>query len=208
LTTELNSATDNPLFFQGKEVFHGGNYHGQPIAFVMDFVTIALTQLGVLSERRSNRLLNRHLSYGLPEFLVANEPGLNSGFAGAQYPATALIAENRTIGPASTQSVPSNGDNQDIVSMGLISARNARRVLDNNARILALEFLAAAQAVDISGRRDGLSTAGAATYEKVRSLVPKLEYDRYMSDDLELIAAAVSRGEFLDAVESAGVQLR
>ncbi|MBP2330570.1 histidine ammonia-lyase [Kibdelosporangium banguiense] len=208
LTTELNSATDNPLFFQGKEVFHGGNYHGQPIAFVMDFVTIALTQLGVLSERRSNRLLNRHLSYGLPEFLVANEPGLNSGFAGAQYPATALIAENRTIGPASTQSVPSNGDNQDIVSMGLISARNARRVLDNNARILALEFLAAAQAVDVSGRRDGLSTAGRATYDKVRSLVPKLEYDRYMSDDLEVMAAAIARGEFLDAVESAGVHLR
>ena len=81
---------------------------------------------------RLNRLLNRHLNYGLPEFLVAGQPGLNSGYAGAQYPATALIAENRTIGPASTQSVPSNGDNQDIVSMGLIAARNARRVLRNN----------------------------------------------------------------------------
>jgi tyrosine 2,3-aminomutase len=206
--TELNSATDNPLFFEGKEVFHGGNYHGQPVAFAMDFVTIALTQLGVLSERRSNRMLNRHLSYGLPEFLVAGEPGLNSGFAGAQYPATALVAENRTIGPASIQSVPSNGDNQDVVSMGLIAARNARRVLGNNTRILALEFLAAAQAVDLSGRYDGLSTAGKAVYDKVRSLVPTLDRDRYMSDDLELVAAAVSRGEFLEAVRSVGIELR
>ncbi|WP_177154338.1 tyrosine 2,3-aminomutase [Actinosynnema pretiosum] len=208
LTTELNSATDNPLFFEGKEVFHGGNYHGQPVAFVMDFTTISLTQLGVQSERRSNRLLNRHLSYGLPEFLVKGEPGLNSGFAGAQYPATALIAENRTIGPASTQSVPSNGDNQDVVSMGLISARNARRVLQNNTRILALEFLAAAQAVDLTGRHGGLSPAGRATYEKVRSLVPTLEQDRYMSDELELVADAVGKGEFLEPIKELGIELR
>ncbi|MFB9931854.1 tyrosine 2,3-aminomutase [Amycolatopsis halotolerans] len=208
LHTELNSATDNPLFFEGKEVFHGGNYHGQPVAFVMDYTTIALTQLGVLSERRSNRLLNRHLSYGLPEFLVAGDPGLNSGFAGAQYPATALIAENRTIGPASTQSVPSNGDNQDVVSMGLIAARNARRVLQNNTRILALEYLAAAQAVDLTGRYEGLSPAGKTTYQTVRSLAPMLEKDRYMSDELELVAEAVSKGLFLDAIKALDIPLR
>ncbi|TDD33912.1 tyrosine 2,3-aminomutase [Actinomadura sp. KC06] len=208
LETELNSANDNPLFFEGKEVFHGANFHGQPIAFAMDFVTIALTQLGVFSERRTNRLLNRHLSEGLPEFLVAGEPGLNSGFAGAQYPATALVAENRTIGPASTQSVPSNGDNQDVVSMGLISARNARRVLRNNDRILALEFLAAAQAVDLSGRRDLLGPAARATYEQVRALVPTLAEDRYMADDIERIAAAVSDGRFLSVARDAGIALR
>ncbi|SCK13668.1 tyrosine 2,3-aminomutase [Streptomyces sp. WMMB 322] len=208
LHTELNSATDNPLFFPGKEVFHGGNYHGQPVAFAMDFTTIALTQLGVLSERQSNRLFNRHLSYGLPEFLVAGEPGLNSGFAGAQYPATALIAENRTIGPASTQSVPSNGDNQDIVSMGLISARNARRVLANNTKILAVEFLAAAQAVDLNRCYDRLGPAGRATYDTVRALAPTLDRDRYMSDELEAVAGAVERGDFLRAVNSAGITLR
>lgn len=208
LEIELNSANDNPLFFEGQEIFHGANFHGQPIAFAMDFTTIALTQLGVLSERRINRLLNRHLSYGLPEFLVAGDPGLNSGFAGAQYPATALVAENRTIGPASIQSVPSNGDNQDIVSMGLISARNARRVLQNNDKILAVEFLAAAQAVDLSGRYDGLSTAGKATYEAVRSLVPTLTTDRYMADDIEVVAAALSEGRFAAAVAEAGVELR
>lgn len=209
LEIELNSANDNPLFFEGREIFHGANFHGQPIAFAMDFVTIALTQLGVLAERQINRVLNRHLSYGLPEFLVAGDPGLHSGFAGAQYPATALVAENRTIGPASTQSVPSNGDNQDVVSMGLIATRNARRVLDNNNKILAVEFLAAAQAVDISDRYEGLSPAAKAAYDTVRSLVPTLGRDRYMADDIELIAAALSRGEFLEAVtRNTGVELR
>ncbi|WP_426502231.1 tyrosine 2,3-aminomutase [Dactylosporangium sp. McL0621] len=208
LDIELNSANDNPLFFVGQEVFHGANFHGQPIAFAMDFVTIALTQLGVLSERQSNRLLNRHLSYGLPEFLVAGDPGLNSGFAGAQYPATALIAENRTIGPASTQSVPSNGDNQDVVSMGLISARNARRVLQNNNTILALEYLAAAQAVDLSGRYDGLSVAGKATYDAIRALVPTLDHDRYMADDLEAVGDALSRGVFAAAIARTDVEMR
>ncbi|GAA1272662.1 histidine ammonia-lyase [Sphaerisporangium rubeum] len=208
LHIELNSSNDNPLFFEGQEVFHGANFHGQPVAFAMDYVTIALTQLGVFSERRTNRLLNRHLSDGLPEFLVAGDPGLNSGFAPAQYPATALVAENRTIGPASTQSVPSNGDNQDVVSMGLIAARNARRVLGNNNRILAVEFLAAAQAVDLSGRYAGLSPASKATYDMVRSLVPTLDKDRYLSDEIELVAAALSRGDLLQAAASAGVELR
>jgi tyrosine 2,3-aminomutase len=208
LNIEINSANDNPLFFEDKEIFHGANFHGQPIAFAMDFVTIALTQLGVFSERRTNRLLNRYLSDGLPEFLVKGDPGLNSGFAGAQYPATALVAENRTIGPASTQSVPSNGDNQDVVSMGLISARNARRVLSNNTRILAVEFLAAAQAVDLSGRYDGLGPVSRATYELIRSKVPTLDQDRFMSDDIERIAAAISRGEFLAAAAENGVELR
>jgi histidine ammonia-lyase len=207
LEIELNSANDNPLFFEGQEIFHGANFHGQPIAFQMDFLTIALTQLGVLSERRTNRLLNRHLNYGLPEFLVAGDPGLNSGFAGAQYPATALVAENRTIAPASTQSVPSNGDNQDIVSMGLISARNARRVLGNNNTILAVEYLAAAQAVDISGRHDGLSPASKAAYASVRALVPTLDADRYMSDDIQVMSAALSRGEPVAAVLASGAEL-
>ncbi|MFB8765241.1 tyrosine 2,3-aminomutase [Nocardiopsis alba] len=208
LAVELNSANDNPLFFEGREIFHGANFHGQPIAFAMDFVTIALTQLGVLSERRTNRMLNRHLSDGLPEFLVQGDPGLNSGFAGAQYPATALVAENRTIGPASIQSVPSNGDNQDVVSMGLISARNARRVLGNNDIILAVELLAAAQAVDVSGRIDGLGPASRAAYDKVRDLVPPLHDDRYMADDIETVATALARGEILRTVEDAGVALR
>lgn len=106
LEIEINSSNDN------QEIFNGGNFHGKPIATVMDLRAIVLTQLGIILERRTNRLLNRHLNNGLPEFLVKNNPGLNCGFAGAQYTATALIAKNRTIcSPASIQSVPSNGDN-------------------------------------------------------------------------------------------------
>lgn len=205
---ELNSANDNPLFFAGQEVFHGANFHGQPIAFAMDFVTIALTQLGVLSERQTNRLLNRHLSNGLPEFLVAGDAGLSNGFMGAQYPATALVAENRTINPASTQSIPSNGDNQDVVSMGLIAARNARRVLRNNDRILAVELLAAAQAVDLSGAGDLLSPAGRLAYDTIRSLVPTLDRDRYMADDIERVATALGDGVLVTALTDAGIELR
>lgn len=207
LDIELNSANDNPLFFADREIFHGANFHGQHIAFVMDFVTIALTQLTVLSERRTNRLLNRHLSYGLPEFLIKGDPGLNSGFAGAQYPATALVAENRTIGPASTQSVPSNGDNQDVVSMGLISTRNARRVLRNNNTILALEFLAAAQAVDLTGCHGRLSPAAQISYQMVRSLAPILDRDRYMADEIERVSDALAEGRFLAAVRDCAIEL-
>ncbi|WP_370937624.1 tyrosine 2,3-aminomutase [Amycolatopsis sp. cg13] len=211
LRTELNSANDNPLFF-GRDteeaIFHGANFHGQPIAFAMDFCTIALTQLGVFSERRTHRLLNRHLNDGMPEFLIAQSPGLHSGLAGAQYPASALVAENRTIAPASTQSVPANADNQDVVSMGLISARNARRVLANNNWILAVELLAAAQAVDVSGRYSHLSPLGRVTYHHVRAIAPALREDRYLSDEIEALAAAIARGHFLDAIVHHGAALR
>ncbi|EME52529.1 tyrosine 2,3-aminomutase [Amycolatopsis decaplanina] len=211
LEIELNSANDNPLFFGEpgeEEIFHGANFHGQPIAFAMDHCTIALTQLGVFSERRTHRLLNRHLNDGLPEFLIANDPGLHSGLAGAQYPASALVAENRTIGPASTQSVPANADNQDVVSMGLIGARNARRVLANNNWILAVELLAAAQAVDVSGRYTRLGPLGRITHDQVRATVPALDRDRYLSDDIGALAAAIARGDFLDAVVRHGAELR
>lgn len=207
MTTELNSSNDNPLFFADQEVFHGGNFHGQPVAFVLDFAAIALTELGVLSERRTNRLLNRFLNNGLPEFLVQGKPGLENGLMGTQFTATALVAENRTIGPASIQSVPSNGDNQDVVSMGLISGRNARRILANNQYILAVEYLAAAQAVDILGCQSALSRAGQATYRKVRELVKTVDGDRFMSDDLEVLAIALERGEFAHAIADEGITL-
>lgn len=207
LTTELNSSNDNPLFFADREVFHGGNFHGQPVAFVLDFATLALTELGVLSERRTNRLLNRFLNNGLPEFLVQGKPGLENGLMGTQFTATALVAENRTIGPASTQSVPSNGDNQDVVSMGLISGRNARRVLANNQYILAVEYLAAAQAVDILQCQAALSKAGQVTYSKVRELVKTVDSDRFMSEDLEVLAGALARGDFARAIAEEGITL-
>jgi histidine ammonia-lyase len=207
--TELNSANDNPLLFEDEEIFHGGNFHGQPIAIVMDLTSIALTQLGVISERRTNRLLNRHLSNGLPEFLVKGDPGLNCGLAGAQYPATALVAENRVIcTPASIQSIPSNGDNQDVVSMGLISARNASRILRNNNYILAVEYLAAAQAVDIMNCYTRLSPAGKAVYQLIRDYVPVLENDRFMSTELEKVAELLTLGILADQIADLGITLR
>lgn len=203
VTIELNSSNDNPLFFEGKEIFHGANFHGQPVAFVMDFLAIALTQLGVLSERRTNRLLNRFLNNGLPEFLVKAVPGLNCGFAGAQYPATALVAENRVIcSPASIQSVPSNGDNQDVVSMGLIAARNAKKILENNYYILAVELMSAAQAIDISDQYSLLSKQSKKVYDLVRSAIPTLESDRYMSDDIYKIADLIKSGKILEELNS------
>lgn len=208
LEIEINSSNDNPLFFDNEEVFHGGNFHGQPIATIMDLSCIALTQLGIISERRLNRLLNRHLNNGLPEFLVKINPGLNCGFAGAQYPATALIAENRTIcSPASIQSVPSNGDNQDVVSMGLIAARNAKRVLNNNWYILAVELLAGAQAIDIKECYSKLSTVGKIIYDFTRDKVATLNDDRYMSDDIELIAGALRSGELMECVRATGIDI-
>lgn len=205
---ELNSSNDNPLFFEDGQIFHGGNFHGQQVAFAMDFMAIAATQLGVVSERRLNRFLNPYLNNGLPEFLASSHAGLSCGFAGAQYPATALIAENRTIcSPASIQSVPSNGDNQDVVSMGLIAARNARRIISNNSYILAIELLAACQAVDIMKVADGLSPVGRAVYEFVRTQVPMLDADRYMTNDIEWVACALREGKLKVVAKTAGVEI-
>jgi histidine ammonia-lyase/tyrosine ammonia-lyase len=205
---ELNSSNDNPLFFGGEAVFHGGNFHGQHVAFAMDYLAIAATQVGVLSERRLNRLLNPHLNRALPEFLVSKNPGLRCGFAGAQYPATALVAENRTLcSPASIQSVPANGDNQDVVSMGLIAARTAKKIVDNTSYIIAIELLAACQAVDLLGRASGLSPAAAAVHGFVRESIPSLDEDRYMTDEIEVLAELIRKGCFVSVVQDRGIQL-
>lgn len=205
LDKEINGADDNPLFFEERQVFHGGNFHGQHVAFAMDFLAIALTKLGVVSERRTNRLLNCYLSNGLPEFLIPKNPGLHCGFAGVQYPATALVAKNRTISPASIQSIPSNADNQDVVSMGLIAARNAKKILKNNNYILAIEYLASAQAVDLKQSRNLLSKAGRATYDLIRENIPPLGKDRYMSDDVEYVTELLNDGIVLDEIRKEGI---
>jgi MIO-dependent L-tyrosine 2,3-aminomutase len=193
---ELNSSNDNPLFFEGEEVFHGGNFHGQPIAFVMDFLAISMIQLGVISERRTERLLNKSLNGYKHDFLAFENPGLNSALAGIQYPATSIVAENRTYAiPASIQSIPSNENNQDIVSMGLVSTIKARRVLKNNDFILAVEAVSAAQFVDIKACYEKLSPQGKKTYDKIRTCVPFIKNDVYMSDYLYSVAQLIKNGE-------------
>ena len=197
------------LFFENSSVLHRGNFHGQYVAFLMDFMAVSLTQLGITSERRTNRLLNRNFSNGLPEFLIPKAPGLRCGFAGAQYTATALVAENRTVcSPASIQSIPSNGDNQDVVSMGLIAARTAKKILHNNNYILAVEYLAAAQAIDIKQSSNLLSKAGKITYDLMRENVALLMDDRYLSDDLACVAGLLCEGLPVDRSNEAGIALR
>jgi MIO-dependent L-tyrosine 2,3-aminomutase len=209
LETELNSANDEPLFFPDGEVFHGGNAQGQAVALAMEFVTIALSHVGALAERQIDRMLTRHPDPGVPRYLVAADPALHHGFAGVGHTARALTAENRAAGTAAAQAVTAFGDDRGAAGTGLLAVRNARRVLQNNDRIIAIDLLAAAQAADLSRRFDDLSRANMATYDMVRSLVPPLGVDRSMAQDVELIATALSRGEFLQLlVRQEGIVLR
>ncbi len=172
LEIELNSATDNPLVFPrggvaspgvaatgGGRVISGGNFHGEPVALALDFAKIALAELGSISERRTALLLDAHHSGGLPPFL-ATASGTNSGMMLYQYAAAALVSENKVLAhPASVDSIPTSANQEDHVSMGSISARHARAVLENVERIVAIELLCAAQALDLRLGSNGGSVA-------------------------------------------------
>ena len=194
VTTELNAATDNPLVFDG-DILSGGNFHGQPIALAVDVIGIVLATLAGLAERRLERIVNPDLSSGLPAFL-ARDPGLESGFMTAQIVAAALVAECRVLAtPASVQSVPTEGNQEDVVPMGMTAAWKAERILADATRIVAVELLAAAQGLEFlrplkPGR--GVARALAA----VRGLVPPLVNDRPLGGDIERIAAALRGGTF------------
>lgn len=192
VTIELAAVTDNPLFLaaQGR-VLHGGNFHGQPVAMALDQLKLAAVELGVLAERRLARLLDPVRNRGLPPFLVRGTPGLQSGLMGLQYGATAMAAENAVLAaPASVRSLPTNADNQDVVPMGMVAARQTAQVLDNVARIVAIELLAAAQALELRGLADaapGMRTVHAA----VRGVSAPLDDDRPLADDVEALVALV-----------------
>ena len=154
--TEANSTNDNPIIIaEKKKIIHGGNFHGQSISFAMDCLCIALSTLCNLSERRTNKLLDKHLNEGLPEHLIPGEPGLTMGFMGAQYLATSTTAENRNLAaPMSINSISCNATNQDVVSMGTVAARKAFRLVSNAKHVVTLEILADLQALSFrnSGR--------------------------------------------------------
>src|SRR2546430_1271903 len=194
VTTELNAATDNPLVFDDV-VLSGGNFHGQPIALALDVIGIALATLAGLAERRIERIVNPDLSSGLPPFL-ARDPGVESGFMTPQIAAAALVAECRVLAtPASVQSVPTEGNQEDVVPMGMTAAWKAGRILANAARIVAIELLAAAQGLDfLRPLKPGRGVGG--TLAAVRALVPPLERDRPLSRDIERIAEGVGGGTF------------
>ncbi len=145
---EINSCNDNPLIFDTpEELFHGGNFHGQYVAMYSDFLNIALTEIGVLAERQLNRLVDPHLNNSLPPFLAYTQAGLFSGFEGGQYLATSIASENLDLAaPSSVKSIPSNGGNQDVVSMGLNAARKSLQLCENVTTILAVLVSACYQA--------------------------------------------------------------
>ena len=206
LTIELNSVTDNPLVFPERdEVLSGGNFHGQPLGLVLDHLAIAITELASMSERRIERLTNPE--YGdLPPFL-APDPGLNSGFMMAQVTAAALTSENKVLShPASVDSIPTSGNREDHVSMGMGSALKLKQVLANSEHILAIELLCAAQGVEFHRPL----TAGRGAQRAVaviRRGVPRLETDRVLSADIERVRALVAAGA-LSQILSASVGSR
>jgi histidine ammonia-lyase len=210
LDIELNSATDNPLVFPGGgiadedtiatgggRVISGGNFHGEPIALALDFVKIALAELGSISERRTALLVDPRLNGGLPPFLAASS-GIDSGMMIYQYTAAALVSENKVLAhPASVDSIPTSANQEDHVSMGSIAARHARTVLAHVERIIAIELLVAAQALDLRLADAGGATPGTGVAEalgRVRARVRHLDGDREPGPDLATATAMVHEG--------------
>jgi histidine ammonia-lyase len=192
---ELNASTDNPLLFDD-EVVSGGNFHGQPIAQALDVVTMALTTLAGLSERRLERLVNPQLSQGMPAFL-AQRPGLESGLMMAQITAAALVAESRTLAtPASVQSIPTDGNQEDFVPMGMAAAFKARRVLANAQRVVSCELLAGAEGLEY--RKPLAPGVGVrAVYDRVRAVVPPAEGDRILTPLIEALTTLIGKEALL-----------
>ena len=201
LSIEINSATDNPLLFPDqRDVISGGNFHGQPLALPLDYAACALAALANISERRIERLVNPHLS-GLPAFL-APHGGLQSGYMLAQYTAAALVSENKILShPASVDSIPSSGNQEDHVSMGAAGARKARQILHHARQVVGIELVVACQALDFGKGRLGRGMD--AAYRAVRRRVARLTEDRQVADDLTAGLALVESGTVLDAVDAA-----
>ncbi len=197
---EMNSATDNPLIFGDTlEAISGGNFHGQPMALSFDFMSIALAEIANISERRLERLVNPALS-GLPAFLV-EKGGINSGFMIVQYSAASLVSENKILAhPSSVDSIPSSANQEDHVSMGTIGARKAREILKNSRNVVAMEIMAACQAIDLRGKEQ-LGKGTEIAYNLVRKEVHKLEEDRELYEDIRKCEKLIASEELVKTVE-------
>jgi histidine ammonia-lyase len=200
--TELNAATDNPLVLVDDGMLvSAGNFHGQPLAFALDALAMAVSELANISERRIERLVNPNLSDGLPAFLTTNG-GLNSGFMIPQYVAASLVSENKSLcHPASVDSIPTSAGQEDHVSMGNASGLKAWQVLANSERAIAIELLAAAQGVEFLAPLEP-GRGARATHRFVRTLSPRLRDDRPLGPDIEAVAAAIRDGSIVAAVEA------
>ena len=195
---ELNSVTDNPIVVSDEEAISGGNFHGQPLAMVLDYATIAASELGNISDRRQYLLLEG--KYGLPKLLTESS-GLNSGFMIPQYTSAALCTENKTLCfPASADSIPTSLGQEDHVSMGSISGRKFNQVLDNVERILAIELMYACQGLEFRRPRK-TSPILEEVFEAVRSVCPKLEEDRLIGDDIHAIITLIQTQDFINIIQ-------
>jgi histidine ammonia-lyase len=212
--TEANSAVDNPLVFtgnregpssfahpadgrmgsDGSEILSGGNFHGEPVAFALDFLAIAMSALAGISERRIERLVNPALNEGLPPFLAAGA-GLNSGFMMAQVTAAALVSENKVLAhPASVDSITTSGNKEDYVSMGMTAALKLRRVVENTRNVMAIEAIAAAQALDLVAPLK-TSVRGQKAHTVIRAVCPRMEKDRALYMDFTKVGEVISAGK-------------
>jgi histidine ammonia-lyase len=189
---ELNSSNDNPLIVSdSNEIFHNGHFHGQYVAMAMDFLSIGLTTLSNLANRRVDRFLDKSHSNGLPPFLCSKDPGLRLGLMGGQFMTASLTAENRSLcTPLSIQSLSTTADFQDIVSFGLVAARRAREIFENTKYIISFELICACQAAEIRGV-DDLSDSTVVLFKKVRGIVPFLDRDSILTEYLERLTTEV-----------------
>jgi histidine ammonia-lyase len=198
---ELSSVVDNPVVLETGEVESTGNFHGEPLAFAADFLAIAAAEVGAIAERRVDRLLDPHRSEGLPPFL-AEQPGVNSGLMVAQYTAAALVAENRRLAaPASVDSIPTSGMQEDHVSMGWGAALKLRSVLDNLRHILAVELMSAARAQDLRRPLKAAPATGAVR-DLLRKQVPGVGPDRFLAPELAAAEQLIRSGAVVGAAES------
>ena len=204
---ELNAATDNPLLFldlpSDDKALSGANFHGEPIALAMDYLKIAVSEIAGLSERRLFRLTDEKLSDGLPAMLVG-DGGLNSGYMMAQYTAAALVSDNKTLAhPDSVDSIPTSANQEDVNPMAMNAARHCAEIVGNAQHVVALEVLAAAQALDLRLRADPKARLGRGTqlaWERIRQEISFLEADRLLAPDMAKAVAMVRRGEVAKAV--------
>lgn len=210
LDIEINSTTTNPLIFEEiDDVRLGGNFHGQPVAMAADYLSMGLAELGSVSERRIERLVNPQLSE-LPAFLV-KEGGLNSGYMIGQYAAAALVSENKVLAhPACVDSIPTSANKEDHVSMGTIAIRQTKDILKNVQNIIAIELLCACQAYDLicSNGPKSPGNGTKAAYETIRKYVPYLEKDRELYADIDTITELVRSGEIIQNVEAAVEEIK
>jgi histidine ammonia-lyase len=204
LENEMASAIDNPsVLVEREEVLSGGNFHGEALGLAMDHLALCVTGYATIAERRVARLVDPHLNNGLPAFLT-EDPGRRSGFMIAQYTAASLVGESRSMSfPASTDTIPTSAGQEDHVSMGATSARRTWSVLDNSEHVIAIEALAAAQALDLRDLEPAAGTAAARRL--VRSISPRLREDRPLAPDIAALRRSIARGDLAAAVADAGV---